>query len=269
MKEAQLIIKEQASHFYIILRLSKYEEKASYQSHYLGLLWQILNPLIQIAIYYMIFGLGVNGGKLIQGTPFIVWLMIGITCWLFINASVLGASNSIYRNVGLVTKMKFPISLLPAISITGNAISFCWMFVLTILLLFGAGIYPTIYWLQLLYYLPVMLLFLFSIGLFNATITTLVRDYQLMIQSMMRVIFYVSGAIWDVDNKNLPEGLVKCLKLNPFYYLIEGVRDSLLSRGWFWEKANYTCIFWLMMIIIFVIGSHLNLKFRAKFSDYV
>lgn len=269
MKEAKLIIKEQISHFYIILRLSKYEEKASYQSHYLGLLWQILNPLIQISIYYMIFGLGINGGRLIQGTPFIVWLMIGITTWLFINGSVLGASNSIYKNVSLVTKMKFPMSLLPSISIAGNVISFCWMFVLTLIILLGAGIYPTIYWLQLVYYLPSMLVFLFSLGLFNATITTLVRDYQIMLQSIMRVIFYVSGAIWDIDNKNLPDGFIKLLKLNPFYYLIEGIRDSLLSRTWFWEKANYTCIFWLMTIIILMIGSHLNLKFRAKFADYI
>lgn len=269
MKEVWMIIREQLGNLGIIFRMSKYEEKATYQSHYLGLLWQILNPMIQIGIYYMIFGLGVNGGNQIDGVPFIVWMMIGISVWLFINNSVLGASNSIFRNVGLVAKMKFPVSLLPSISIAGNLINFLWMLAITLAFLFSAGIYPTMYWLQLIYYFAMMSIFLFSFGIFNATITTLVRDYHIMLQSVMRVVFFISGPIWNIENRNLPVGLVKLLKLNPFYYLIEGFRDSFLSRAWFWEKGNYTMIFLVMALILLIIGSHLHLRFRAKFVDYL
>lgn len=269
MKEVWIIIREQFSNLGIIFRMSKYEEKATYQSHYLGLIWQILNPMIQIGIYYMIFGLGVNGGREIKGVPFIVWMLIGTSVWLFINSSVMGASNSIYRNVGLVAKMKFPVSALPSISIVSNFTNFFWMIGITVIFLLGFGFYPTLYWLQIFYYFGMMLIFLFSFGILNATLTTLVRDYHIMLQSVFRVVFFISGPIWDIENRNLPVGLVKILKLNPFYYLIEGFRDSFLSREWFWEKGNYTMIFLLMAMIMVIIGSHLHLKFRTKFVDYI
>ena len=269
MKEMFIVIKEQVLNLRIIAQMSRYEEKATYQNHYLGLIWQILNPLIQIIIYYLVFGLGVNDGRKINGVPYIVWMLIGITTWFFINSSILGASNSIFKNVGLVSKMKFPVSILPSISIVSNLTNYLWMTIVAVVALFGFGFRPTVYWFQLFYYLAAMIIFLFAFGILNATLTTLVRDYHIMLQSILRVVFFVSGPIWDIENKNLPVGLVKLLKLNPIYYLIEGFRDSYLSREWFWQKGNYTIIFWLMVTILLLIGSHVHLKFRAKFVDYI
>lgn len=269
MKEIWIVIKEQIDNIGIIFRMSKYEDKATYQSHYLGLLWQIFNPLIQIAIYYMVFGLGVNGGNMIDGVPFIIWMTIGMSTWLFMSGSVLNGSNSIYKQVGLVSKMKFPISVLPSISIVSNLTSYFWMLGIVLLVGFKFGITPSIYWLQYIYYFIAMIVFLYAFGILNATLTTLVRDYHIMLQSLFRVLFYVSGPIWNIKNKNLPDLLVKLLKLNPFYYLIEGFRDSFFSREWFWQKPNHTIIFWMMTFILLMVGSHIHLKFRAKFMDYI
>ncbi len=58
MKEIITVIKEQFQHIGMIFRMSRYEDKADYQSHYLGLAWQILNPAIQVGIYYLVFGVG-------------------------------------------------------------------------------------------------------------------------------------------------------------------------------------------------------------------
>ncbi|GMC02919.1 transport permease protein [Enterococcus thailandicus] len=269
MKEVQIIIKEQISNLQTIIRMSRYEEKATYQNHYLGLLWQFLNPIIQIAIYYLVFGLGLNGGRSISGIPFILWMLPGITTWFFMQSTILKSSNSIYKQVGLVSKMKFPVSILPSISITSNLISYFWMTVFVVLLLVMGGVFPSLYWLQYAYYLFSMIVFLFAFGLFNATISTLIRDYHVMLQSTIRLFLYISGAIWNFDTKNLPEGLVKILKLNPIYYLIDGFRDTFLSREWFWNKGTYGLIFWCITLIFLIIGSHIHLKFRAKFVDYI
>jgi teichoic acid transport system permease protein len=102
VNDVKTIILEQINSYGIIRRISKYEEKATYQSHYLGLIWQFLNPAIQIGIYYLVFGLGVNQGKEVDGVPFIVWMLIGIIAWFFINSSILGGSNSIYKQIGMV-----------------------------------------------------------------------------------------------------------------------------------------------------------------------
>ena len=269
MSEVWLIIKEQFQNWRTIFRLARYEEKATYQSHYLGLLWQILNPVIQVGIYYIVFGLGVNGGRKVDGVPFICWMLVGITAWFFIQSSLLGASNSIYKQVNVVSKMKFPMSILPTNNMVSNLSSYFPMigFLIGVLLIFG--IYPTLFWLQYFYYFFAMGLFLFALGILDSTITVLIRDYHIMLQSILRLLFYVSGPIWDINNRNLPSVIVNILKLNPIYYLIEGFRDTFLSRQWFWEKGTYGLIFWGITLIILIIGSHLHLKFRSKFVDLV
>ncbi|KAF1304804.1 MULTISPECIES: ABC transporter permease [Enterococcus] len=269
MKEISVVIKEQFQHLGMISRMSRYEDKATYQSHYLGLAWQILNPAIQVGIYYLVFGVGVNRNREISGVPFIVWMLIGITAWFYMNSSVLGASNSIHRQVGMVAKMKFPVSILPTINIISNLTSYAPMTVIVVGSLLVSDTMPTLYWLQYFYYFFCMLVFMFAFGLLNATITVLIRDYHILLQSILRLLFYVSGPIWDINNRNLPVALVKILRLNPFYYIIEGFRDSFLSRQWFWEKPNFTLIFWGMVFILLILGSHLHMKFRARFVDYI
>lgn len=269
MSEVWLIIKEQVVNMRTIFRLSRYEEKAMYQSHYLGLLWQILNPTIQVGIYYLVFGLGVNGGKMMGNVPYLAWMLTGMTAWFFIRSTLLGASNSIYKQVNVVSKMKFPVSILPTTNMISNLSSY---FPMLAFLFLVFGIYripPTIYWIQFLYYFFAMLVFLFAVGILNSTITVLIRDYHIMLQSIIRLLFYVSGTIWNFDTQNLPVTVVKILKINPLYYLIEGLRDSFLSRQWFWEKGTYGLIFWGMTLIILILGSHLHLKFRSKFVDLI
>ena len=263
------VIKEQFNSFGIIRRVSKYEDKATYQSHYLGLIWQFLNPLIQIAIYYLIFGLGLNQGRTIHGVPYIVWMLIGIIPWFFISKSILGGSDSVYKKVNLVSKMKFPISILPSINMMGNIVSYWWMMLILLLVMFFIGLWPTIYWVQYIYYFVCMIAFLFAIGILNSTITVLIRDYHIMLQSIMRLLFYISGAIWNIENQNLPVWLVKLIQLNPIYYVISGFRDSFLSQEWFWQKPTLTLIFWGSVLIILLVGTHVHMKFRSRFVDFI
>ena len=269
MREVLAVIKEQFSSAGIIFRMSRYEDKATYQSHYLGLAWQILNPAIQVGIYYLVFGLGMNQGRKMNGFEFIVWMLVGIIQWFYINSSVMGASNSIYRQVGMVAKMKFPVSALPTINIVSNLSSYLPMVVIVILTMLNFGHMPTVFWLQGFYYFFCMFVFLIAFGVLNSTITVLVRDYHIALQSIMRLLFYVSGPIWDLDGRGLPVMLVRILKFNPFYYIIEGFRDSFLYQRGFWEKPEYTIVFWSLTLLVLVIGCHLHMKFRARFVDFI
>lgn len=273
MNDVILVIKEQINNFGMIRRMSKYEEKATYQSHYLGLIWQFLNPAIQIGIYYLVFGLGVKKNQSVDGVPYIIWMLVGIIAWFFLSSSILGTSNSIYRQIGMVSKMKFPVSVLPTINISSNFVSYRWMMVVMFASMFLFGVYPTVYWLQYFYYLFCMVVFLFAFGLLSSTITVLVRDYHIMLQSILRLLFYLSGAIWDVRSL-VGTGskswlFVRLLELNPLYYIISGFRESFLSTGWVWQRGAQTFFFWAVTLLILFVGSHLHMKFRARFVDFV
>lgn len=272
MNDVKRVLSEQLKNFGTIIRISKYEERATYQSHYLGLIWQFLNPAIQVGIYYLVFGIGFNRGRLMEGTPYIIWMLIGIIAWFFINNSLLGGSNSIYTKVGMVSKMKFPVSILPTVNMTSNFVSYRAMMGVLVVSMFIFKVYPTIYWLQYFYYLICMLAFLFAFGILNSTITVLIRDYHIMLQSVLRLLFYLSGAIWNFQT--LIQGdehrwFIRVLELNPIYYIIEGFRDSFLSKAWFFEKGTQTIFFWSVITLTMIIGAHLHMKFRARFVDFI
>lgn len=267
MNFVRQILKEQVFHFNLIFRLSLYEEKGKYAMHYLGALWQILNPFIQIGVYWLIFGLGIRKGSPVEGTPFFLWLIIGLVPWLYISRTITQGSNSIYAKANLVSKMNFPVSVLPTIIIVGNSISLIPMIILTFVIVLIYGIFSGIYLVQILYYLFCLYFFLFALTLLLSTLTTIIRDIQIMVQSIVRLMMFFLPIVWNVQN--FPELLVGILKLNPLFYIIEGFRYSLLGGQWFFEDLPYTIYFWSVTILILTIGSYMHIKFRDRFVDYL
>ena len=269
MHKIILIIKELFANLRIIFSVAKYESKASSQGHYLGLAWEILNPLIQVATYFLVFGIGLRQDREVgEGIPFLPWMLLGISCWFFMNRATLEASKSISKKIKLVSKMKFPVSIIPAISIVNLLKSYVVMTSIALILLISVGIRPSIYWFQYFYYFFALITFLYFLALLNSTITILVSDFQFILRSTMRILFYFSGAIWQIQPGGaFPDFFVRILQLNPFFYIIEGFRDTFLSRSFFWERGIPTLFFWTLTILIAIISSHLHLKFRSKFID--
>lgn len=267
------VIEEQIKHRDLIIRMATFDIKGMYQLHYLGTFWQFLNPAIQVGIYWFVFGLGIRGGNPIQTSvgeiPFFLWMLMGLIPWFFINPSLIQGSNSVYQKVNLVSKMNFPVSLLPMIKIVGNSLHFFILMFLLFVILLIYGFHPTIYIIQLIYYFFSLFIFLFAFTLFSSTISTLVRDYQMLLQSMVRMILYMSPILWDPTGTHVPSWVTNILQLNPIFYIIEGFRDSFLSRQWFFEDPIYLCYFWALTLTLLIIGSNVHLKFRKNFVDYL
>lgn len=267
MNQVIQVIKEQVQNFNLIVRLAVYDAKSKYQMHYFGIIWQFLNPTVQIFIYWLVFGLGIRGGRPINNIPYFAWLICGLIPWFFINPTITQGSNSVFSKLNLVSKMKFPVSILPSITIIGNSLNFSMMLVVLILILFINGISPNIYFIQIIYYLICLYAFLFSVTLFFSTFSTIVRDFQSLLQALMKMLFYINPIIWDFST--LPGNLQTILKLNPICYLIFGFRNSFLYKKWFFDDIAYTIYFWTVTFIILFIGAALHLKLRKKFVDYL
>jgi teichoic acid transport system permease protein len=261
------IMKEQLVNLNLIFRLAVYEVKSKYQMHYLGVLWQFLNPTIQVLIFWFVFGLGIRGGNPVGELPYFLWLIVGLIPWFFISPAIIQGSNSVYAKVNLVSKMKFPVSVLPSIVILSNAFQFFIMLIVLGVILVLYGINPGVYLLQLPYYIFCLFAFLYSFTLFSSTISTIIRDYQIVLQSIMRMMLYLTPILWETGQ--LPHLLESVLKLNPMYYLIEGYRNMFLGREWFYEDYVYTSYFWISTLFLLFIGSLIHVKFRNKFVDYL
>ncbi|MEY8752201.1 ABC transporter permease [Alkalicoccobacillus gibsonii] len=267
MKNIYRIFKEQYDNRQLIFRLARYEQRSKYQLHYLGMLWQIFNPLMQVLVFWAIFGLGIRGGQDVGETPFFVWLVIGLIPWFFISPTILQGSNSVHQKIRMVSKMKFPISVLPSIVIVGNAISFVLMLGILAIILLINKVNPGVYILQLPYYLISLFAFLYVFTLFSSTIATIIRDYYQLLQAGMRMMFFLSPIVWVPYT--MPDWMIVFLQLNPFYYIFEGFRDTLIGRAWFFENVTYMSYFWTGILVLAFIGSYIHYKFKDSFVDYL
>lgn len=261
------ITKEQLKSLPLIFRLAMYDLKIEFAGHYFGILWHILNPLTQVLVYWLVFGIGLKGGEPVDGVPYIIWLLCGMIPWFFISPMILKGAGSVERRLNLVSKMNFPMSALPVITIVTELVSFFVMMAFLMLLLFTGGLASEIQWLQLGYYTVCMIVFVYAFSLFNSTISVLFVDYRQILQAASRILIYVSPLFWSSSNFN--EQLLRVMALNPFFYIIEGFRYSLLPNQEQFCFGPLTLYFWGITLFLLVVGSMLHMKYRKNFVDYL
>jgi teichoic acid transport system permease protein len=268
MKSLIKVIKNHIENFYLIIRLSLFELRSSYKNHYLGMVWEVINPLILIGIYWFVFGFGIRGGKEVDGVDYLPWMLSGITVWFFISQSLLQGSKSIYTRIKTISKMNFPMSVIPSYVITSLFYQHVFLMIIAMIILSFYGYYPTVYIFQLLYFMVANFSLLIAISLVTSTLSAIIRDVQMIVQAVVRVLLYLNPILWTPDT--LPSSISALLMANPIYYIIEGYRSSLLGTNWYFiENAEYTAYFWGVVFILFLMGSMLHVKFSKRFVDFL
>ncbi|KMY43037.1 teichoic acid ABC transporter permease [Bacillus sp. FJAT-27916] len=268
MKSMFKVIREQIQSFYLIQRLAMFEMKSANTNNYLGILWEFINPMIQIGIYWLIFGIGIRGGQDIDGIPFIYWMLSGIVVWFFANPAILEATKSIHKRINMIAKMSFPMSTIPSFVIMSKLYQHLMILVIVMIILQFGGFPISVYYVQVPYFMLAVYVFILALTLITSTLAMLIRDIQMVVQAIMRMVFYITPLIWH--SSRLPDGLQILIKINPLTYIAEGYRASLLGTGWYFiENLNYTLYFWGLTLVLLLIGSVLHVKFRNHFVDYL
>lgn len=271
MKAAWTIIKEQIDHFYLVRRLSLYEIKSKNKNNYLGMAWEIINPSIQILIYWFVFGT-IRKREPVEiasmEVPFILWLLSAFILWIFFYQSTIDGSRSIYSRLRMLSKMNFPMSVIPNFVIFSKLYIHLFMLVIAIVIFQLSGYFISVYYLQLIYFMFATICMLFAISLITSTLSTIIRDVHMLLNATLRMFLYVSGILWPLSM--LGGRLETLMKLNPLYYLIEGYRAAFFGTEWYFiTHWHYTLYFWIIVIVLFLFGSALHYKFRRHFIDYL
>src|SRR5699024_9861038 len=94
---------------------------------------------------------------------------------------------------------------------------------------------------------------LFSLSLITSTLSTIIRDVHLLLNSTIRMLLYLSGVLWPLTLLEDFPTLMKIMMLNPVYYLIEGYRAAYFGSEWYFvTNWNLTLIFWGIVVILFI-----------------
>lgn len=273
MKSALKVLREQYNNFYLIRRLSFYEIKSNNKNNYLGMTWEIFNPSIQLLIYWFVFGTIRDRAPIEFGetfVPFFPWLLAAFFLWIFCYQALIQGSKSIYTRLKLLSKMNFPMSVIPNIVIFSNFYIHLVLLLITIILFHLMGYYMNIYYLQLIYFIFSAFSLLYAVSLITSTISTMIRDFHIFLNSILRMLLYISGVLWPITLLEDFPLITKIVMMNPLYYLIEGYRAALFGTEWYFiVHWQYTLYFWILVIVLFLIGSSLHVKFRKHFIDYL
>ncbi|EUJ42214.1 ABC transporter permease [Brochothrix campestris] len=269
MRASFNVLKVHFLYFRIILRLAQYDRKATYHLYRLGFWWELLSPLIQVLVYYLIFGVFVARESIgVSDIPYISWLLGGIIPWFFISATVIQGAKSIHTQLPLVVRTNFSTTILPSIALVRNLPAFVIMSLLLCLILTVTGTSSAVNGWRLSYAFFEMWLFLGAINLLNASITVRFRDYQLMINASMRLLLFLSGVIIQLDFSQ-HQLLAKLMHLNPLLHIIEGFRS-----GWFGIDNGRSlivdsCYFWSITLIIFACGAYIHQRYQKEYVNYM
>ncbi|MCQ4794821.1 ABC transporter permease [Anaerofustis stercorihominis] len=250
------------------ISMAKMTLKKRYSGSALGVGWSLVKPILFIFVYWFGIEIGIRGGKPIQGEiPYIFWLMTGIIAWFFINDVLNIGISSIRKDSHLVTKVVFPVETIPVYNVMALFFTHLLLLGLVVIVLAIFGFLPNIYYLQLIYYISFLFFFCCVLCTFLSTLAVVSRDFEQLVKSTTMIFFWLSPVIWTADKIGEGSILMRLLKLNPFYYFIQGYRDTFLFKIWFFERPYYTIYMIIFMIILTLVTSYLYRKLHNDFSD--
>jgi ABC-type polysaccharide/polyol phosphate export permease len=250
----------------IIYELAKRDFQRQYMGSYLGFLWVFLQPLIFIAILYVVFTFGFRAGP-VTDMPFAVYLITGIIAWLYFSDILNVTSGVISSHAYLVNKVDFRLSILPIVKILSALVPHIFFILIAIVIAWFHGYVPTLYTLQVFYYLFCMVALLLGLGWMTSSTSIFVQDIVKVVDIMVQFGFWLTPIFWNISL--IPQKYQWIVKLNPIFYIIRGYRDSLVSNISFWSHPFGTLYFWSCTIFLLFCGIAIFGKLRPHFAEVV
>ena len=248
----------------ILKMLLSNDINARYAGSFLGGIWSYIQPIISIFVFWFVFQLGFKSSP-VQNMPFILWFLPAYIAWMYFQDVISYSINCLREYSYLVKKIKFKVNIIPIIKVLAAfKIHICFI-VITFIAYAVYGVKPSLACLQLIYYSFAMIFLLTGISWLVAALNVFVKDMAPIINIILQLGYFSIPIFWNEEM--LHPVVVKVLKFNPVYYIVEGYRDSICGGEWFWEEVRYLCYYWGVAIIVFCIGLWLFDGAKKHFSD--
>lgn len=249
----------------LIFNLSKNDFKSKFAGSYFGVIWAFVQPIITVFVYWFALEIGLRSGR-VHEYPFILWLMCGLVPWFFFSEALNSGTNALFEYSYLVKKVVFKIEILPIVKVI-SAI-FVHFFFVAFIVCFHVfyRYYPDFYTLQLLYYIVCMFVLTIAVTYITSSVVVFFQDMRQVIVIILNMGIWVTPIMWDAASVSGVVDMVLKI-INPVYYVVNGFRDALLAKVWFWERPEWTICFWSTVIIMYVVGRSIFKKLQIHFAD--
>lgn len=245
-------------YFNLLSELTRKNVKLKYRNSWLGVFWSFLEPLLNMIVLSAVFG-SMFGKHSIYITCYPVYLFTGRLIFDFFTTSTKQSMVSFRRNSAIIKKVYVPKYMYPLSSIFSTFVNFAisilcyicvWIFFRTTGMSGGAGL--TISWRVLFFFVPMILVLVFStgVGLILSVLEVYFRDIEYIWNVATRLIMYLLPIIYPLKKlEDKSDVLPLIVKANPLYSMIELFRQSILYgddvvfKGVFsWELLLYATV---------------------------
>ena len=252
---------------HLIWKLAKNDFKKRYAGSYLGAVWAMIQPVVTVVMYYIVFEVIMGSGRPMANDeiPYVLFLTAGLVPWFYFNESLQNGTNSMLEYNYLVKKVVFKISILPIIKII--AATFIHVFFACILLVIAAiyGYFPSIYTIQLVYYSFCMFILVLGMCYTTCAVMVFFKDLGQIINIALQIGMWATPILWDIESIGPKAQML--VKINPLVYIVNGYRSTIFEKTWFFEDFYSTMYFWIFTVVIFGIGALVFKRLKVHFAD--
>jgi len=223
---------------------------------YLSYLWWVLEPIIWVLMFYLVFTVLLGFGR------DLLFLMCGKVPFLWFSKSVISGSNSIVSGKGLINQINVPKQFFPYEAVQGVLYKQWLVFLVLFAMSLLYGHSPTWHWLWVFPLFLVQYLVIVFFALVAAVLVSYVRDTRMLITMGMTGLMFASGIFWDLSRIADPVKRDLLVTWNPLAYLIDAYRQVII------EKTVYDLQHLLVLAIFFLVGIALvHVFYRYKGQD--
>jgi ABC-type polysaccharide/polyol phosphate export permease len=230
----------------------------------LGMAWAFISPLITTVLIYLVFTFGLRTGD-VGDVPYFLWLAPGLLAWFYMSDAINGGCFAIVDSSHLVTKMQFPVEILPLVKTISPLL-------IHLALLVALVVYAVLVRPQVLTTIPSVTYFAvcaamlsLSISYITSSLMVFIRDVPNVVGVILQFFFWATPILWNPEM--VARTRFRFLLDSPFNYVVTGYREAFLGSANFLHKPFEALSFWAFTLGLLFLGQWLFVRLRPHFAD--
>lgn len=268
----------------LLIFLTWRDVKVRYMQTVLGIAWAIIQPVLMMIVFTVVFGRMANVPH--GDVPYPVFVFAGLLPWTFFSSSITNAANSVVRNERLITKVYFPRLIIPIAAIGPALVDLFVSFVV----LAGLMIYYEVTPASTVWLVPILVLFTavtsIGVGLLLSALNVAYRDFRYAITYLIQLWLFATPTVYmefmaepeilnttaEVESMDSPintalsPALRTALQANPMTGLIAGFRSVLIGSPVPLNVVIGSCVYAMALLVFGVIVFK---RMESRFADII
>jgi lipopolysaccharide transport system permease protein len=255
-------VKELWEHRDLLFFLTWRDVKVRYKQTVLGAAWAILQPLMTMVVFTLLFGRLARVPS--DGLPYPIFVYAGLLPWTFFSTAVTNGSNSLVGSAALITKVYFPRLVIPGAAVGAGLVDFLIAGVILAGMMVFYHVAPTASLLLIPALMALTAILALGIGLWMSALNVKYRDIRYALPFALQIWMYLTPVIYPVTF--IPARFRWALRLNPLSGIIEGYRSALFGRPFDWSALGVSTA---ITVVIAAYSVYAFKRMEREFADII